>query len=109
LDGPKDDVEYDGDPTGGTGDYSAKASDSEPRVRLDIGGWISGPCLSEPYGINVGRFIEDHPDWVIMAGFEGVGYSARRRDDRGRGAGISESALTLDELAARLAAQEEQA
>ena len=83
---------YDGDVTGGTGDYSAMAS-----------------YAREEYGPNVGRFIEDHPDWVVMAGFEGVGYSARRRDDRGRGAGSSESALTLDELAARLAEHRGQA
>lgn len=59
----------------------------------------------EEYGLNVGRFIRDHPDWVVVAGFEGVGYCAQRRDGHGHGAGPRVSALTLDELAAKLAEQ----
>ncbi len=71
---------YDGDPAGGTGDYRAMAS----------------------YGLNVVQFLKDHQDWVISPGFEGVGYSAQRPDDAGRGAGPRVEALTLDELATLL-------
>jgi hypothetical protein len=50
--------------------------------------------VAEEYGLNVGRFIHDHPAWVITAGFEGYGYAARRREG-----GKRLAALTLDELA----------
>lgn len=49
------------------------------------------------YELNIGRFIREHPGWIVAAGFEGTGYRARRRDG-----GPWVSALTLDELAALL-------
>ena len=56
------------------------------------------------YGLNVGQWIMDHPDYVLQGGFEGVGFTARRRSDRGRTAGRPIVALTLDELAALVTA-----
>ena len=53
----------------------------------------------EEYGSNIGRFIKDHPKWVVAAGFEGVGFRARPK----AGEGSWVSAWTLDELAAKLA------
>lgn len=58
----------------------------------------------EPYGLNIGRFIREHPQWVIQAGPYGSGWSARRKDDAGRPGGQRLTALTLDDLAAQLAA-----
>ena len=55
------------------------------------------------YDLNVGRFIEDHPGYIVRIGFDGFGYEAQQRDDRGHGVGERYSALTLDELAAMLA------
>jgi hypothetical protein len=55
------------------------------------------------YDLNVGRFIEDHPDYIVRIGFDGLGYEAQHRDERGHGAGERYAALTLDELAAMLA------
>lgn len=54
-------------------------------------------AIAQEYELNVGRFIREHPEWIIAAGFEGVGYRARRRDG-----GSWVSALTLDELAAAM-------
>jgi hypothetical protein len=54
------------------------------------------------YDLNVGRFIQDHPSYILRIGFEGFGYEAQHRDEWGHGAGERYSALTLDELAARL-------
>jgi hypothetical protein len=56
----------------------------------------------DEYGENVGQFIEDHPDHIIRAGFEGFGYSAQKRGANGRGTGERIERLTLDELAAVL-------
>jgi hypothetical protein len=60
----------------------------------------------EPYGLNIGRFIREHPEWVIQAGPYGSGYSARRKDGAGRPAGQRLTALTIDDLAAQMAAPE---
>ena len=57
----------------------------------------------EPYELNIGRFIREHPGHVIQAGPYGTGYCARRKDASGRPAGERVTALTLDELAARIA------
>jgi hypothetical protein len=54
------------------------------------------------YDLNVGRFKADHPDYCLRAGFEGFGFEAQWRDEQGRGVGERHSALTLDELAAKL-------
>jgi hypothetical protein len=54
------------------------------------------------YDLNVGRFIEDHPGYIVKIGLDGFGYETQRRDERGHGAGERYSALTLDELAALL-------
>jgi hypothetical protein len=55
------------------------------------------------YDLNVGRFLADHPDYCLRAGFEGFGFEAQRRDEHGHCVGERYSALTLDELAAMLA------
>lgn len=60
--------------------------------------------MSEEYDLNIGRFIEDHRDYVIQAGTGGFGYQAQLRDDSGKGVGERWSALTLDELATKLRA-----
>jgi hypothetical protein len=60
------------------------------------------------YGVNVGQWIRDYPHYVLRAGFDALGYSARRRNEHGRPAGSPIGALTLDELAARVDEQEAQ-
>jgi hypothetical protein len=55
------------------------------------------------YDLNVGRFIEDHPGYIVRVGFEGIGYQAQHRNEWGHGTGERYSALTLDELAVKLA------
>jgi hypothetical protein len=60
--------------------------------------------VTDDYGLNVGQFLRDHPQWVITAGPEGSGYTARRKDALGRPGGPRYSALTLDELAAKIGA-----
>jgi hypothetical protein len=55
------------------------------------------------YDVNVGRFLADHPDYCLRAGFEGFGYEAQKRDRYGHPVGERYTALTLDELAATLA------
>ena len=55
------------------------------------------------YDLNVGRWMADHPDCCLRAGFEGFGYEAQKRDLNGRPVGERYSALTLDELAVLLA------
>ena len=55
------------------------------------------------YDLNVGRFIADHPDYCLRAGSEGFGFEAQKRDLYGRPVGQRYSALTLEELAVRLA------
>jgi hypothetical protein len=57
------------------------------------------------YGDNVGRFIEDHRNYVIKIGFDNFGYQAQRRGEDGRGVGERYAALTLDDLAAQLPAE----
>ena len=54
------------------------------------------------YDINVGRFIQDHPGYIVRVGFKGFGYEVQHRDEWGHGVGERYSALTLDELAAVL-------
>jgi hypothetical protein len=53
------------------------------------------------YGVNIGRFIAEHPGWQVSGLL--FGYTARKRDDRGRPRGKRRSARTLDELAGKLA------
>jgi hypothetical protein len=55
------------------------------------------------YDLNVGRWKADHPDYCLRAGFEGFGFEAQKRDLNGRPIGERYVALTLDELAAKLA------
>jgi len=55
------------------------------------------------YDLNVGRWIADHPDYCLRAGFEGLGFEAKKRGANGRPAGERYTALTLDELAVMLA------
>jgi hypothetical protein len=52
------------------------------------------------YGLNVGKWIKDHPEYLLQGGFEGLGFTARRRNEQGRAVGSLITALTLDELAA---------
>jgi hypothetical protein len=60
--------------------------------------------VDEDYGSNVGRFIEDHSDYVIKIGSGGFGYQAQKRGPDGHGVGDKAEALTLDELADKLRA-----
>jgi hypothetical protein len=46
------------------------------------------------YDSNVGRWKQDHPGFVLQAGFEGVGYVAQLRDEAGRGVGKRWQALS---------------
>lgn len=59
-------------------------------------------ALTQPYDLDVGRFIRDHPGYRLAAGFEAAGYRARPRE----GTGPWVSALTLDELDAKLRQEE---
>ena len=52
------------------------------------------------YGLDVGKWIKDHPEYLLQSGFEGLGFTARRRNEQGRAVGSPVAALTLDELAA---------
>jgi hypothetical protein len=52
------------------------------------------------YGLNVGKWIKDHPEYLLLSGFKGQGFTARRRNEQGRAVGSPVAALTLDELAA---------
>jgi hypothetical protein len=52
------------------------------------------------YGLDVGKWIKNHPEYLLQCGFEGLGFTARRRNDQGRAVGRPVAALTLDELAA---------
>jgi hypothetical protein len=47
--------------------------------------------------------MADHPDYCLRAGSEGFGFEAQKRDLYGRPVGQRYSALTLEELAVRLA------
>jgi hypothetical protein len=62
------------------------------------------PALSSTvYGLNIGRFMDDYGTrWVIMAGLNGDGYTAQRKNGRSHGTGEVFSALSLDELAGKL-------
>jgi hypothetical protein len=65
------------------------------------------PALPEArYGLNVARWLKDHPDHTIAAGPFGEGFVAHRKDDCSRGTGPPVCALTLDELAGKLAGQD---
>jgi hypothetical protein len=55
------------------------------------------------YDLNVTRIISDYPDFLIRGGFEGFGYSARRRaNGTGRPGGRELTGMSLDELAAKM-------
>ena len=54
--------------------------------------------MTGPYGLNVGRFEQDHPGWWVCAGKQGRGLRAR---PKGQSGGWVEGA-TLDELAQRI-------
>jgi hypothetical protein len=60
-------------------------------------------AMPEEYDLNVGRWMADHPDYCLRAGFEGFGFEAQKRDPNGRPVGERCAALTLDELAVMLA------
>jgi hypothetical protein len=59
--------------------------------------------VPEPYGTDLARWERDHPGWRAGPGLEGVGYGARRLDDRGIPHGPVVGARTLDELAQMVA------
>jgi hypothetical protein len=63
------------------------------------------PALSGTvYGLNIGRFMDDYGTrWVIMAGPNGEGYTAQRKNGQCHGTGEVFAGLTLDELAGKLA------
>jgi hypothetical protein len=52
------------------------------------------------YGLNVGKWIKDHPEYLLQSGFEGLGFTAKRRNEQGQAVGNPVTAMTLDELAA---------
>ncbi len=52
------------------------------------------------YGLNVGKWIKDHPEYHLQGGFEGLGFTAKRRNEQGQAVGSPVTAMTLDELAA---------
>jgi hypothetical protein len=52
------------------------------------------------YGLNVGKWIKNHPEYLLLSGSDGWGFTARRRNEQGRAVGSPVAALTLDELAA---------
>jgi hypothetical protein len=52
------------------------------------------------YGLNVGKWIKDHPEYLLQSGFEGLGFTAKRRNEQGHAVGSPVTAMTLDELAA---------
>jgi hypothetical protein len=66
------------------------------------------PALSSTvYGLNIGRFMDDYGTrWVIMAGPNGEGYTAQRKNGQCHGTGEVFCALSLDELAGKLAGQD---
>lgn len=53
------------------------------------------------FGLNVGAFENAYPGWRLTAAFNGFGFAARRIVN-GRRAGPAVTAMTLDELAAKL-------
>jgi len=64
-----------------------------------MGAVTAGPGAGGGWGLNIGRFIADHPDWLIRGGSSGFGWSAQRRDACGKPRGRLLEARTLDELA----------
>jgi hypothetical protein len=58
------------------------------------------------YGLNIGRFISDHRGWRVQARFGGPGYTARRKGSNGRPSGKQHTAVTLDELHAKITDEE---
>jgi hypothetical protein len=50
------------------------------------------------WGLNVGAFMDAHPDWLIRGSTNGFGWTAQRRATDGRPRGPVLSARTLDEL-----------
>jgi hypothetical protein len=56
------------------------------------------PQSTQEYGLNVSRFLRDHPGHILMAAPDGEGFSARRKNGWGHGTGGTLTALTLDEL-----------
>lgn len=59
----------------------------------------NGAANTASYGQNVTAFERDHPGWRLSAGFDGFGYTARRRV---RGGSPPLTGRTLDELAAAI-------
>jgi hypothetical protein len=58
--------------------------------------------MNKPYGLNIARFISEHPGHCVAIGASGFGYRARPAE--GKGPWVS--ALTLDELDAKLRQEE---
>jgi hypothetical protein len=46
------------------------------------------------------KWIKNHPEYLLQTGFEGLGFTARRRNEQGQAVDSPVAALTLDELAA---------
>jgi hypothetical protein len=65
-----------------------------PRMEAPEGGW----------GLSIGRFIDSYPGWLICG--TAYGYTAQRRGPRGRPVGPVLSGTSLDELAARIDAED---
>jgi hypothetical protein len=46
------------------------------------------------YGLNVGKWIKDHPEYLLQSGFEGLGFTAKRRNEQGHAVGSPVTAMT---------------
>jgi hypothetical protein len=65
---------------------------------------MTGTEPDSGWGLRIGDFIKAHPDWLIRGGLDGFGHTAQRRE-AGRPKGPVLTALSLDELAAKIRAQ----
>ena len=58
------------------------------------------PDGGRDYGFNAGRWIQDHPKWLVFGAPGGFGFTAFRRGTNGKPVGRVVEGRTLDELAA---------
>jgi len=49
------------------------------------------------YGLDAGKWIKNHPEYLLQSGFEGLRSTAGRRDEQGQAVGSPVAGLTLDE------------
>jgi len=51
------------------------------------------------FGLNVGKWMQAYPDFVLQGGVDGFGFRCWRRNELGNPSGPGIEALSLDELA----------